>query len=330
MSKQADNTLELAVTAKGEITASNFDKFRELAVAGIEAINFAPKTDEEFGQAELDIKKLKGFESSLSDKKNEVLTQMDEVYKLITGMDKLSKLSADNRKRLKNCVDAQKLKIREDIEQEAAAIVSISHPNALPRIRAAMKNKRTLASLRDSATEAAETIEKEVQTAIALVDSYAEKHGDSVIYDKGKLLLLSPEMIEVELDRRVERQKQEEEKARLRLEAEAEKKKADALAAEQAAERAKAQAEAVAEVKEPEHKPLPAQQAPVATDTDTHTEAAEAPTAAQELAHYCGLIKSAFVPVKAARANLTDPENIAKAKAFAITVGEAWKTLNAK
>ena len=130
MSAVAEQSLELAVSVEGKITKSNFDDFRAMAEERINSLNFEPKTDEEFGQAETDVKGLTQFEKSLTAAEEEVLKQMDEVYSLVTGIGELKKLSSESRRKLRRQIDDQKKVVRSQIKSEALAMISINHPKA--------------------------------------------------------------------------------------------------------------------------------------------------------------------------------------------------------
>jgi len=56
-------------------------------------------------------------------------------------------------------------------------------------------------------------------------------------------------------------------------------------------------------------------------------EAAPPITAADEMKVYLDTIKVAFTPVKAARVELSYPENIERAKAFATGIAHLWAAL---
>ena len=150
------NQMELIVAVSGTITKSNFDDFKAMAEERIKSLNFEPVTDEEFGQAEADVKGLAKFEKDLSTAEQDVLKQMDEVYQLVSGIGELKKLSAESRLKLKKQIDSQKKVVRSQIKRAALSTIPLAHPQAEARIEAAMKGKRTLDSLRAAADAEAE------------------------------------------------------------------------------------------------------------------------------------------------------------------------------
>lgn len=320
MSATKTQSLELVVSVKGEITKSNFDDFKAMAEDRIRSLNFDLSTDEEFGQAEDDVKGLAKFEKDLKSAEDDVLKQMDEVYHLVSGIGELKKLSSASRLKLKKQIDQQKAVVRTQIKRGAIADIPIAHPQAESRIEAAMKSKRTLDSLRSAAQSESKLIQKEIAEAQEVVDQFKDKHGPDVCYDEHRLLILSRDMVEAELSRRVERKAAALKEAELK--AEAEKAKAEKEAAERAEwDRREA------EVKKEEQAidstspatPPKIDSIPVGRSAK---EASETPE--EELNRFLSIVESAFGPVKQARANLKHTENIRKASRFATTLGEAW------
>jgi uncharacterized protein YajQ (UPF0234 family) len=311
--------LELTVTVKGEITKSNFDDFKIIVSERIEGLNFDLTTDEEFGQAELDVKALAALEKNLATAEVDVLKQMDEVYSLVTGIKNLKGLSAENRLKLSKKVKSQKEAVKEQIKLDAIAIVSVAHPLTLQRVLEGMKGKRNLESLKQGANEAAEAIEKDVKACRGIVASYKAKHGDSVLYDSNKLLTMGAELLTVELERRVERKLAEAEKAKLQAKLDAEK-----TAKDEAEAIAKQEHKASETVAEPI--PAPVIDPVVETPPAKIEEVSPDETAKQEMARFLAVVPSAFAPVKEARSQLKHAENIEKAGEFAKSLGEAWVT----
>lgn len=310
MSATAENKMELAVIVKGEIVTSNFDEFSEMVKSQIAMVNTDLETDEDFGQAEIDIKRLTAFEKTLTDKEQDVLSQMDQVYKLVSGLAELKDISRNKRLDLNNLVTEQKKVIRIRIKRDAVASISLDHPDAEQRIEAAMKGKRNLETLRDSAEQEADAIEQEITDARVVLASYTSKHGDSIAYDEPKLLVMGKELLTSELERRVERQRAEAEKARLKAEAEQARKEAEA---------AKAATETPAM---PEPLPEPPKVGAIPVKNTPEPE-----TAAEEMKRYIAMVEECFAPARTARDNLKHPENIEAAQVFAKTLGKAWSTL---
>lgn len=306
----ATKQMDLVVAVSGKITKSNFDDFRAMAEERIKSLNFSPSTDEEFGQAEDDVKNLAKFEKDLSAAEQDILRQMDEVYHLVSGIGELKKLSAESRLKLKKQIDSQKKVVRAQIKRAALAEIQLAHPDAEARIEAAMKGKRTLDSLRKAANDEAAEINAGIDRARIVVDGYRAEHED-ILHDEHKLLVMDCATLETELARRVER------KAAMLREAE--------LKAE--AERARKEAEA--QRKEAE----PAEAHAVRMDDDTAptkphwTSQPEAITPAEELADYLATLRTCLAPLRQAREGLKHPANIERVSRFASTLNQAFAEL---
>lgn len=317
MSATASKPMELVVSVSGTITKSNFNDFKAMAEKRIKALNFEPSTDEEFGQAEADVKGLAKFEKDLGTAEQDVLKQMDEVYQLVSGIGELKKLSAESRLRLKKQIDSQKKVVRAQIKRTALSTIPVAHPQAEARIEAAMKGKRTLDSLRAAAEIEAQAITAEIERVRLIVDDYRTGHED-ILHDEHKLLVMDTQTVEVELARRVER------KAAMLREAEL---KAEAEQARKEAERRDTTC--------PDGDttcPQPAQAHAVHTDDDTEakphwTSQPATVTPSEELARYLDTLRQCLAPLKQAREGLKHPENIERVGKFASTLNQAFAQL---
>lgn len=334
MSATASKPMELVVSVSGKITKSNFDDFKAMAEERIKSLNFEPATDEEFGQAEADVKGLAKFEKDLGTAEQDVLKQMDEVYQLVSGIGELKKLSAESRLKLKKQIDSQKKVVRSQIKRAALSIIPVAHPQAEARIEAAMKGKRTLDSLRAAADAEAETIAAEIERVRLIVDDYRTDHED-ILHDEHKLLVMDCQIAEAELARRVERKAAMLREAELKAEAERARKETEA------------QRRAEAERLEAERKAAP-QTAPahaVHTDDETEpkqhwvTKAEDQPQSnpardvscfdgpAEELARYLDTLRQCLAPLRQAREGLKHPANIERVGKFASTLNAAFAQL---
>jgi hypothetical protein len=341
--------MELIVAVSGTITKSNFDDFKAMAEERIKSLNFEPVTDEEFGQAEADVKGLAKFEKDLGTAEQDVLKQMDEVYQLVSGIGELKKLSAESRLKLKKQIDSQKKIVRAQIKRSALSTIPVAHPQAEARIEAAMKGKRTLDSLRAAADTEAETIAAEIERVRLIVDDYRAEHED-ILHDEHKLLVMDCQVADAELARRVERKAAMLREAELRAEAERARKEAEAqrrAEAERVRKEAEAQRQAEAERLEAERKatPQPAPTQPVHTEDQTEpkphwaTKTEEQPQPeptrdvscfdgpAEEFARYLDTLRQCLAPLRQAREGLKHPENIERVGKFASTLNQAFAEL---
>lgn len=228
-------TLDLVVT--GEVVRGNLDLFKKAITEGLEALNMEPETDEEFGQAEQDVKGLKEAEGLISNGKAEALKQAKDLQALFDELDESGEEVRQARLALEKKVKAKKEEIRKDIlADELAKVEAVSQEHYRGRIEQAMKSKRTLKSWRDAAKKERIFINTEVQNARAVIDRFKEKHGESIALDRNKLELMGCEALETELQSRVDRLAAEE--ARKKAEAEAAAAKAETEAVNKQAEEA--------------------------------------------------------------------------------------------
>jgi len=329
-------TLDLVVSVKGEITKSNFEDFAKLATSRIESLNFSLTTDEEFGQAESDIKGLAQFEKTLSITEDEVLKQMDDVYSLITGIKGLKQSSSHARLKLKKEVDSQKKIVRFQIHRDAVGLISIDHPGAAQMIETAMKGKRTLTSLKSAATKAAEEIEEGVENCRVIVDFHREKNGSDIVHGENELLTMDSDALRIELERRIERREADRKAEKLRLEAQQLRKiEADRIAAEKAeAQRCRVELDEIAAKQASEAKDkefalkTPMFEKPKAPDPEPESKPdQENETQQQELARFIEMFGPAFAPIRAARLEFKHAENIKAGEQFAADFGAAHQAL---
>jgi hypothetical protein len=304
MSATASKPMELVVSVSGKIIKSNFDEFESYALEQLEGINTDLNTDEDFGQAAADEKALKETEKKFKEVEEQILAEMDAVSDLINRTRGLGEQYSAKRLALGRALKDRKAEIIAGIKQDAIASISIKHPEALRRISEAMKNKRTLESLKKHATAEARAIQAEVDQALEII----EEHEASVLYDQTKLLVMNPEALRIELERRVERQRQEDEKARLRVEA----------------EKAKAEQQKATEQPEPAPAPTPpSNPGPLIPPLPFE----EPENEAQELARYLDTLRSCLAPIREARSSLKHEGNIERVGKFAATLNTAFAEL---
>jgi hypothetical protein len=307
--------IPLTIETRGEVIASNVDEFRELVRGALANINRELKTDEEFGQAELDVKALKGAEDAVKAAKEKALADAEQLNALFRALDETGEEIRAPRLELEKLIAKRKEEVKNELVTEALAKLECA-----PRLRAsaygrslqeAIKGKRTLDSMRKALDVTVTTHNALIGQARIAIDTFTWEHGKELVLDAEDLEVKGLDAVNAELRRRLEAVKAEEE--RKRLAAEAEKAKAEvAQIKRDAAEVSKPPLPPVAS---PAAAPRPAPSAvePPAADAGTEWEAFKAK------------VMAAFAPVKEARAALQCPENQAKAQAFAEAVGQAWK-----
>lgn len=307
--------IPLTIETRGEVIASNVDEFRELVRGALANINRELKTDEEFGQAELDVKALKGAEDAVKAAKEKALADAEQLNALFRALDETGEEIRAPRLELEKLIAKRKEEVKNELVTEALAKLECA-----PRLRAsaygrslqeAIKGKRTLDSMRKALEVTVTTHNALIGQARVAIDTFTWEHGKELVLDSEDLEVKGLDAVNAELRRRLEAVKAEEERKRLAAEAE----KAKAEAAQIKRDAAEASKPPLPPVASPAAAPRPAPSAvePPAADAGTEWEAFKAKVIA------------AFTPVKEARAALQHPANQAKAQAFAEAVGQAWK-----
>jgi uncharacterized protein YunC (DUF1805 family) len=308
--------IPLAIEARGEIILNNLPAFREMMQAALLRINRVLATDEDFGQAELDVKTLKAVEEAV---REAAIKSFDE--KLKTLVDELTATAEELRAprlELEKLIAKRKDDVRQEIVLEFLAEFDIEPADArrqfLVGLQTQLKGKRTLESMRTACRIYQVTQQALIHKSRTIIAEFARANGNDLVSDARDLELKSPESVEGELRRRIESQK-----------AQVERKLLEAEAAASRAEAAKAQAALAESAKQPAP--------PVAPPTLT---VAQAPPVAQ-LLHSDGGITAeeewrifraacmtAFAPLKAAKKTLRHSRNAAKAQGFAAVVNQGF------
>lgn len=306
--------IPLAIETRGEVIASNVDEFRELVRGALANINRELKTDEEFGQAELDVKALKGAEDAVKAAKEKALADAEQLNTLFATLDATAEEIRAPRLELEKLITKRKEEVKQELITDAMGRLICA-----ARLRAsvfgrslteAIKGKRTLDSMRKALDVMVVNHNAMIEKARIAIDTFTWEHGKELVMDAEDLEVKGPDAVNAELRRRLDLLKAEEEKKRLA--AEAEKAKAEVAQMKHAA----------AEAARP---PLP----PIgASRTTAPRPAKPAATELEVAAEWDGFkakVIAAFAPLKEARAALQCPENREKAQAFADAVGQAWK-----
>lgn len=324
--------IPLTIEARGEIITNNLPEFRELVREALGNINRDLKSDEDFGQAELDVKALKQAEDTV---RAAALQAFDEKLKeLVDGLNDTAEEIRAPRLELEKLIAKRK----EEVKSELIA-AAMDKLDCAPRLRRsvygksvseAIKGKRTLDSMQ-KALEVIVTVHNGcIAKNRASIASFIKAHGEDLVHDKEDLETKSPDSVDGELRRRFEAKKASEE--RKRLEAEAAKAKAEAQAAIREAEAAKAPAPAPVDPRNPHNLPPPPKigSIPVGNVVPFNPPSANAETTeVAEWASFKTAVFTSFGPLKAAKEMLNHPENIARAAEFAKAVNAAWQAVNA-
>ena len=307
----------LAVVAKGEVVSSNVAAFRAKVKEWLSALNLEPKTDEEFGQAQLDIKGMKSAEDAIKAAHEATLAQagtiLAELKEMADGGEEIRKA----RLTLEKAVETQTAKVKANLVAEALALYPVE-PNVAerhfkPDLLAAMKGKRTIDSMRKALEIERMTRCKVLENSRLVIERFIKAHGETLVPDKTELELKNPDVVETELRRRFDAAKAEAERKRLAEEAEKAKREMERMKAEQA------------EANRPPAPPVP-EEAPVAPVPDRGF---VSPSLAQaeraEWDAYREFVVETFKPLKAMRAGLKYAKNQARAAGLAAAMNKAWE-----
>jgi len=240
-------TLEIV----GEVKLNNLSEIMPMIREGLATINRQPTTDEEFGQAELDVKKIKGAEDALKAAKDKAISDAASIQDFFKSIDDASKELAAARLELEKVIALKKEEVKTSIVDDALATFDIDSMDArrsfAKPLQEVMKGKRTLDSMRTACRVYAATQQAMIAKNRKAIETFEKAHGPDMTLDRRELELKSGEYVEGELRRRFEAKKAHDERKRL-----------EAEAAEQKAAAAKAQAELAAAKAPDKPEPLPA------------------------------------------------------------------------
>lgn len=325
-----ERTTELSIAVKGEIISSNFDAYKEYAIAQIQSINLDLKTDEDFEQAAKDVKGLKAFEDRLKQAEVDFLSQMDEVDALLKNIRDLGGLSRETRLNAEKRINARKAEVRDGIIRDGIAALVIRNREFSDMIGDAIKGKSSLTKMQEAVTVVVESVNARIRANLEVFAKASDEHGDAVAYGKDTFCALTVEAAKVEMERRIERHRASLKEAELKAERDRLQREANDRAKQEAAEKAaqtistplERTPEAVATV-EPSGVGASLQ----SSDDALPPKAKASQSASEEMECFISVLSAAFAPAKEARASLKHPENIKLAAAFAESLGTAFRAL---
>lgn len=247
----------LSVVARGMVEHSNHLEFRERALAAIAAVNRDLQTDDDFATAELTVKAFKSGEDMLEATRQQILGQMADVNDVMRTIDEvqaeLRRVRLDLDKLVSREKDSRKAEIVQAgvdaVRQHYASINAtmgehaLQVPGTVPAlIGAAIKGKRTIATIRDAADQAvaqakidASQVAERVRACVAVLGEFAE-HAH-LFADRVQLCAVkAPEDLRNLAAARVAEHKQREAERLERERERIQKEEADKLARQQKAE----------------------------------------------------------------------------------------------
>ena len=262
----------LRIEVTGMVTASNLAEYKAHALAVFESINRELVTDDQFADAEKTIKWAGDVESRLAAAKQHALSQTESIDALFRTIDDISAEARRVRLDLDKLVKARKDTIRLEIVTGGAQALS-AHLESLnkrlgksymPSVPAdfagAIKNKRTLESMRDSVATAlanakieASAIADRIQANLTTLRELGAGHA-FLFSDTATIVLKAPDDLNLIVKSRIADHKAaeavKEEMTRARIQAE-EQAKAQAAADAEIAAAKRASEEAIAKAAQP-------------------------------------------------------------------------------
>lgn len=316
--------IPLTVETRGEVIASNVDEFREMVTAALATLNSELVTDEDFGQAEIDVKALKTAEKAVVEAKEKALEDSADIRRLFTTLDEIAEEIREARLERERAIKAKKTEVRESIIRETlddiGETLQVKPGGFRGEIESAVKGKRTIDSMTGAASSAAAKVIRRVNECRGLIDTFEKTNGRELTMDRDVLELATPDRVAGELRRRLELAAAEAEKRKLREAAEKAEAEAEAL-------KAKAESAAKQDTEDPGKTRL-VDAAPVRDELPKPKKIGSLPTGQSAEGEWAGFetaVLAAFGPLKEAKGRLKHPANVAKARRFAVAVNAAWK-----
>lgn len=328
--------IPLTIETRGEIVTNNLAEFRELVREALGNINRDLTTDEEFGQAELDVKALKAAEESVRDA---AIKSFDAQLKaLVDSLNETAEEIRVPRLELEKLIASRKELVKTEIVEEFLAAFDIdpldARRNYLAGLQNAIKGKRTLESMRKACEVFQATSQAVINTNRKSIATFEAAHGQDLAMDRRDLELKSGEYLTGELRRRFDAKKAADERKRLEDEA-ALAKAAEAKAKADLAASQKTVVKTVSSGSErigsqpmPAMAPLP--QPPPSNVTPMTTTEAVTLSEAEEWAEMTATVRAAFGTIKAHRERLIHDTNKQKIASFGASVNAVWTTLKAE
>lgn len=152
----------LHIELTGMVTASNLERFTAKAIEVFDGINTELVTDDDFANAEKTVKWCSDIEDRLGAAKQHALSQTASIDELFRAIDDIKEQARSKRLTLEKLVKSRKDDIRAGILYEANEALAAHHAKLRDRLgltkfpaepagfAEAMRNKRTIASLRDA------------------------------------------------------------------------------------------------------------------------------------------------------------------------------------
>ena len=214
---------ELIIRLKGEVTDTNFDEWKNDLLARLKKVNTELASDDDFANAESDVKTIKTGEVALKNAKASALEQADEIQKLFAAIDEVSSEARDARLALERQIKKRKAEMKDEIvdtgldqikahiEEQSTELQSVNH-SWLDRsaFEDEIKGKRTTSSMQKAITGLQVKIKNEIaerEDSINANQQVLDKINDdhsALFQDKESLLLMDGESLQATIDERIE------------------------------------------------------------------------------------------------------------------------------
>ena len=214
---------ELIIRLKGEVTDTNFDEWKNDLLARLKKVNTELASDDDFANAESDVKTIKAGEVALKNAKASAIEQADEIQKLFAAIDEVSSEARDARLALERQIKKRKAEMKDEIvdtgldqikahiEEQSTELQSVNH-SWLDRsaFEDEIKGKRTTSSIQKAITGLQVKIKNEIaerEDSInanrQVLDKINDDHS-ALFQDKESLLLMDGESLQATIDERIE------------------------------------------------------------------------------------------------------------------------------
>lgn len=279
------------VEVTGMVKHSNLDQFRAMAMEAISNINTDLQDDQDFADAEKTVKWCTDVETRLSATKSHIMGQAQDIDAVIRTLDEVNEEARQVRLRLERLVKNRKQEIRDKIVLDANEafrkhVEHLNHQmqplfsrvgvNYMPPVAIdvanAIKGKKTITSLRDSADAELARAKVEASTIATSINHNLTTLRDQaagfefLFHDAQQLVLKASEDLQAVIGNRINEHKQAEQvrqdQERERIRQEELKKIEEAKLAEQQAAAQPAEPAPIAAVAEPAAVQPVKQQAP--------------------------------------------------------------------
>ena len=317
------NLLDLKLEARGEIIASNLPEFLASAREAVAAINRDLHTDEDFGQAVADIKALKAAEDAVKAARVALLESAGDINAAAKALDEAAEIFRQPRLGLEKDVVRRTEEVKGQLVAEAIARIALPQREAAKhfagKLEAAIKGKRTLATMETALNDAVDQIDRQLAETRYVLDEFRARHPDLQVAP-GELAHLPAAEAEAHLARQLAAAEAFAKQQAMRTEAEAARKAA--------------QAEAEEIRKELEQKVAKmAQAAPLTADEARGPKIGSIPTAGaerqptqeEEWESFKAALFAALAEVKAVRAKLRHGLNQQRASMLAAKINAGWQ-----